>query len=85
MLLFWENGIKSLAGGFYHREWENCKKLEIEGQTVSKKKNGVFVGQFFCPKGFVLLGSQRVYWSIFFENCLEKWGAHYIRVHIIHK
>ena len=44
----------------------------------------IFVDSF-CPKGFVLLGGQQVYLSILFENCLEKWGLHYIRVHIIHK
>ena len=48
---------------------------------------GVFVGDSFCPKGFVLLGGQQVYLSIVFENCLlvEKGRAHYIQVHIIHK
>ena len=64
---------------------KTVKNWKLRVKQFQKKKNGVFVGQFFCPKGFVLLGSQRVYWSIFFENCLEKWGAHYIRVHIIHK
>ena len=33
---------------------------------------GVFVGDSFCPKGFVLLGRQQVYLSILFEYCLEK-------------
>ena len=46
---------------------------------------GVFVGDSFCPKGFVLLGGQQVHLSILFENSLQKWGAHCIRVHIIHK
>ena len=46
---------------------------------------GVFVGDSFCPKGFVLLGDQQVYLSILFENCPEKWGVHYIQVHIINK
>ena len=46
---------------------------------------GVFVGDSFCPKGFVLLRGQQVYLNILFENCLEKWGAHFIWVHIIHK
>ena len=46
---------------------------------------GVFVGDSFCPTGFVLLGGQHVYLSILFENSLEKWGVHYIRVHIIQK
>ena len=46
---------------------------------------GVYVGDSFCPKGFVLLGDQQVYLSILFENCLEKGRAHYIQVHIIHK
>ena len=44
---------------------------------------GVLVGDSFCPKGFVLLGGKPVYLRILFENSLEKWGAHYIRVHII--
>ena len=30
---------------------------------------GVFVGDFFCLKGFVLLGGQQVYLSVSFENC----------------
>ena len=46
---------------------------------------GVFVGDSFCPKGFVLLDGQQVCLSILFESCLEKWGVHYIWVHIIHK
>ena len=46
---------------------------------------GVFVGDCFHPKGFVLLGGQQVHLSILFENCLEKWGVYYLRVHIIHK
>ena len=33
---------------------------------------GVFVGDSFCPKGFVLLGGQQVYLSILFQYCLEK-------------
>ena len=44
---------------------------------------GVFVGDSFSPKGFVLLGGKPVYLRILFENSLEKWGAHFIRVHII--
>ena len=39
---------------------------------------GVFVGDSFCPKGFVLLDGQQVCLSILFESCLEKWGVHYI-------
>ena len=45
---------------------------------------GVFVGDSFCPKGFVLLGGQQVYLSILFENCLEKWGAHYTQVNMVY-
>ena len=32
---------------------------------------GVFVGNFFFPKGFVLLGGQQVYLSIIFKTVLK--------------
>ena len=49
--------------------------MELHFNLLINVYIGVFVGNFVCPKGFVLLGGQQVYLSIFFENCLEKWGA----------
>ena len=50
--------------------------MELHFNLLINVYTGVFVGDFFCPKGFVLLGGQQVYLSIFFENCVEKRGAH---------